>query len=483
MWLLTWRYRRFHVSYVLAWCAVGVLAGVFAGQYITPQNIWSAVSLGVLMLGVSLRSGRWFACVLALVAGLVVGMIRGGDYAQQLRHTSELAGKQLTLVAATTSDPVLMNGSDTWQVQLGSLRVGTVHYEGEAYATVVSNNALKRGDELTLVGKAQTGFGNFRLSIFRAHVRHVIRSPDVFLQARDVFAAGTRRVMPEPEASLGLGFLVGEKSALPSDLTEQLKIVGLTHIIVASGYNLTIFVRFARRLLARRSRYLALAGSLLLVAGYILVSGFSPSMNRAAVVTFLSLLAWYYGRTFHPVQLILYVASVSALVYPTYVWTDLGWLLSFLAFGGVLVVAPIVTRLLYRKDREPGALARLVIETTAAEAMTLPVIALAFGYIPVLALVANVAVASIIPFAMFFTFVAGVVGLMVPVLSVLALPAGILTAAVVAVAETLSRPDWARLPVTLTMTGVLIWYGLLGIVLVFVWKRRRVNLRASSVVE
>ena len=248
--------------------------------------------------------------------------------------------------------------------------------------------------------------------------------------------------MPEPEASLGVGFLVGEKAALSTDLIEQMKTVGLTHIIVASGYNLTILVRFSRRLLARRSRYLALAGSLSLVVGFVLISGFSPSMNRAAVVTLLTLVAWYYGRNFHPIKLIFYVAALSALAYPVYVWGDLGWLLSFAAFAGVLVVAPLVTRLFYAKNAEPGALVRLLIETMSAEIMTLPIIVAAFGYVPVLALVANVAVAPIIPFAMFFTFVAGVVGIISSVLAIVAMPASILIAYVVAVVEYLSSPLW-----------------------------------------
>lgn len=289
--------------------------------------------------------------------------------------------------------------------------------------------------------------------------------------------------MPEPEASLGLGFVIGQKSALPDDLVDQLKIVGLTHIVVASGYNLTILVRFARRLLARRSRYLALVGSVVLVALFVAFSGLSPSMNRAAIVTGLSLLAWYYGRKFHPLQLIVFVAAASAFMYPVYIWGDLGWLLSFAAFTGVLVVAPIVTKLIFPKRDDPPATAQLVIETLSAELMTLPIIMIAFGYIPVFALLANILVAPVIPFAMAATFVAGLAGLISPVLSILALPASIIIGYVVAIVEQLSSISWAQIVIAIGPLFAVIWYGLLGGWLLLVWRAKRVDLRASSVVE
>jgi competence protein ComEC len=170
-------------------------------------------------------------------------------------------------------------------------------------------------------------------------------------------------------------------------------------------------------------------------------------------------------------------------MYPVYVWGDLGWLLSFAAFAGILVVAPIMTRLLYIKGREPGALSQLVIETLSAELMTLPILIVSFGYIPVLALVANVLVAPVIPFAMLFTFIAGVIGWVVPALSILALPASILVAYVVALVEWLSTPEWARFSLSVSSVFAWAWYGVLAVVCWYVWRHRQVDLRAASVVE
>jgi predicted membrane metal-binding protein len=138
---------------------------------------------------------------------------------------------------------------------------------------------------------------------------------------------------------------------------------------------------------------------------------------------------------------------------------------------------------LYAKDREPGPAARLVIETLSAEIMTLPILIVSFGYVPVLALLANVFVAPVIPAAMFFTFIAGVVGWIVPWLTFLAYPATILIAYVVAIVEKLANVEWARIPVTVTALFAVIWYVVLAGVSWSVWRRRKVDLLAQSVVE
>lgn len=481
--LPTWRYKRFHASVLLSWLALGLLTGVYFGQYFSVVLPLVAIAAVMLCVVVSLRSRRWYACCIVILSGCFIGITRGSDFSRQLHSIDWYVGHTVVLSGVITQDPILKNGSSTWQVQLDSLQVGSTNYVGEAYATVLTDETLKRGDNLTISGRALQGFGSFSLSFFRAEVIEISRQNDPFLELRDKFGESVKKVMPEPEASLGLGFLLGQKSSLPDDLTEQLKVVGLTHIVVASGYNLTILVRFARRLLARKSRYLALMGSLLLVAGFVMVSGFSPSMNRAAVVTVLTLIAWYYGRKFHPIKLILYVASLSAFLYPVYIWGDLGWLLSFAAFTGVLVVAPLLTRLFYARDRGPGVLTQLIIETLSAEIMTLPILVAAFGYVPLFALVSNVLVAPAVPFAMALTFFAGLIGIFAPWAVIIAQSASIVVAYIVAVVEFFAGLPGARADISISPIWVAAWYVIIASACAAIWRYRKVDLLGVSVVE
>src|SRR5665213_3079382 len=103
--------------------------------------------------------------------------------------------------------------------------------------------------------------------------------------------------LPEPLAPFAMGLLVGQRATLPDDIKQDLLMVGLTHIIAVSGYNLTIILHASRRLLAKRSKRLSTFLSFGLIAIFLLLAGTSASIVRAAIVSMLSIVTSYYGRT------------------------------------------------------------------------------------------------------------------------------------------------------------------------------------------
>lgn len=205
------------------------------------------------------------------------------------------------------------------------------------------------------------GFGNFSSAVYRAKLLNVQRPEpgDVARQVRDWFADTVRRAIPDPQAALGIGYLVGQRRALPPELDEALQIAGLTHVVVASGYNLTILVRLARRLFVRVSKYLAAFAASGMIGSFVLITGASPSMSRAGLVAGLSLLAWYYGRKFHPLVLLPFAAAVTVLIDPSFAWGDLGWQLSFTAFAGVMIIAPLGQAYFFG-DKKPGTIRQIL---------------------------------------------------------------------------------------------------------------------------
>jgi len=134
-------------------------------------------------------------------------------------------------------------------------------------------------------------------------------------------------------------------------------------------------------------------------------------------VSLLALAAWYYGRKVSPWVLLWFSGALTAFINPIFLWYDLGWWLSFLAFIGVLIVAPLITRRLYRGDKNPSTPVQIAIETSSAQIMTMPLIGYIFGEFSLIALLANVVVLPMIPLAMLFTFTAGLGGMILPVLA------------------------------------------------------------------
>lgn len=473
--LLRYRYRRFHTSQLLFWACVGVLIGLSLGHLSGDNDKLFYIVAIVVFLG-ALRSKRWWALIMICLAGGLIGFVRGADYQYALSNYESLIDQKVTIQGKLTGDPQ-NTANGTTKLMLGAVQINHERYTGEVWVTTAGRVQVKRGDTLTLVGKVRSGFATYPVSMSYAQLQKTERHPDIIRDVRDAFSKTVRHYVLEPMASLGLGFVVGQRSTLPDTLDEQLKIVGLTHIVVASGYNLTILVRFMMRLLARRSRYLAFIGSLLLMSAFALFSGFSPSMNRAVVVTLLSLLAWYIGRRFHPMYLLVYVAAGTALFNPSYVWGDLGWYLSFFAFAGVLIVSPLLVARFYRR-RQPTSLEQLIFETMSAEVMALPLIALTFSTIPLFGLVANILVAPTIPFAMILTAITGFVGMVIPIAGALfAVPTTIVVAYVVAIVEWLANYSWAQLSVDISLIAMVAWYLILGLVCFRWWHLSGYNFR------
>ena len=478
----SWQYQRFHISYLIAWFACGTLAGLVLAFSVPLQLGIIGVVSGLLAMISALRSRRWWAVIVVVVFGMAVGLDRGTVVHSQLDMYQKFVGARVLVKGIIDDDPTYGSRGDQ-QFRLHDVIINKQKMRGEIFVTTNSILDVKRGDTLEVQGKLLNGFGNYQATLRFATLVKAEQARDPVREFRDRFAAGVRNVMPEPAASLGIGFVVGQRSALPDTLDEQLRVVGLTHIVVASGYNLTILVRFMRRLLARKSKYLATLSSTMLMISFVLVSGLSPSMTRASAVTGLSLLAWYYGRKFHPLMLILYVAAATAWWNPVFLWSDIGWYLSFLAFGGVLILAPLLAHLLYGKETPP-ALVQLVIETFAATIMTLPIILFIFGQLPVLSLLSNMLVAPIIPLAMLVTTLAGIGGIMLPsLLGIVGVVAGWVVGYVIAVVELLSSLPWAQLNVQIPAWVMVVAYSVVILGAAYAWLRTRYNFRATSVVD
>jgi YebC/PmpR family DNA-binding regulatory protein len=252
---------------------------------------------------------------------------------------------------------------------------------------------------------------------------------------------------------------------LPEAVSQQLVMVGLTHIIAVSGYNLTIMVEIARRIFGKRSKFQTAAACVLLILSFLLITGNSPSIVRASIISLLGIGAWYYGRAMQPVALLLFAAALTVLANPVYLWGNVSWYLSFLAFFGVVVIAPLATKRLYT-EKQPPILIKMIIESLAAEMMTLPYVLFIFGQMSTVGLLANILVAVFVPLAMLLCAIAGLAGMLLPALAGwLAWPAVLVLTYMLDMAGLLSRIPHAFIEgVPFSLAALLGTYASTGLV-------------------
>ncbi|HSX02065.1 MAG TPA: ComEC/Rec2 family competence protein [Candidatus Saccharimonadia bacterium] len=407
------------------WLTCGViLGGLTLGRLgvVAPSWAWAVATGLVLATGALALAGRrrWLVGAL-LVAALVAGLWRAQVWRAQQAAWLGLVGQSVSLDGVVADDPGVAAGGSL-NFNLGQLRRAGRPVPGQLSVHMHQTN-LHRGWQVHAEGKVKPGFGNSPVELSYPKLTVVSTHQSWLEQLRQRFFVGMKGALPEPIASFALGLLVGVRALIPKALQDQLALVGLSHLVAVSGYNLTIIVAAAHRLLARLGRGVALAASLWLIGGFVLVTGASASIVRAALVSVLALLATFYGRRFQPLVLIALTAAATALYRPDFL-TDLGWLLSFLAFFGIMILAPAVSA---RLGNPHNLLVRLFIESTAAQVMTIPIILFAFGQLSIVAPLTNLIVLPMVPLAMLLSFAAGLAGLLLPAFAGwLAWPAGLL---------------------------------------------------------
>ena len=476
--------KIFHSSWLVMWASLGIVIGAYSSQF-TVEFIgveWVVVSACLLI--VSFINKKYLAIGLALAAGTLFGLYRGGNQVASEQAYEQYIGAEVSVVGRVAEDPSYDVDGDL-RMKLINVEVEGEPVKGELWLATSGGVAIKRSDVVTANGRLSEGFGILPAALYRARVQSIERQDytDVARDTRDWFAGKIRDGVREPEASLGSGFLLGQKTALPEKLDQELRLLGLTHIVVASGYNLSILVRYGRRLLERVSRFTALDGSGFLVFAFANVTGFSPSMSRASLITGLSLIAWYFGRKFHPLVLLSFSAGLTVAINPVYAWGDIGWLLSFTSFIGVIMLSPLIHAYFWG-DKKSGVLRQVTIETMSAQLLTLPLIVYVFGQYSVLALPANILILPLIPVAMLLTFIAGIGAVLLPFAAQqIAWPSETLLGYMTAVVDRLAQQPQAVSEIEINLSYLVVGYLFLTALIVYLWRRTGHKFRDYNIIE
>jgi competence protein ComEC len=416
------------------------------------------------------------ALLCIVVFGVCVGVYRGALFADRIAAYQPLYEHKIALTVVANNDAVYgTNGQLSFtagRVRLddGQMLIGTIQLSGFGL------NMVYQGDVVQATGKLFPSLGQYQGRMSYAQLTLEKHQPTAVAEVRRKFAAGLQTALPEPLAPFALGLLVGQRATLPDQVKQDLLMVGLTHIIAVSGYNLTIILTSSQRVLARLSKRLAVSAAITLIVTFLLITGYSASIVRAAIVSMLSISAAYYGRRFRPLNLIAIAAAITAWAKPMYVWSDAGWYLSFLAFYGVLVLAPGLHATYWPKRWRKSLIASIALESICAEIMTLPYVLHMFGQMSYIGLVANVLVVTLIPLAMLLGVIAGLAGMLLsPLAGWFAWPARLLLNYMLDVAHVLSGlPHVFQENIALPLSGMLFLYACtIALTLLIRFKSRR----------
>ena len=99
--------------------------------------------------------------------------------------------------------------------------------------------------------------------------------------------------------------------------------------------------------------------------------------------------------------------NIDEMINPMFL-TDVGWLLSFASFAGIMILGPRIVKFFWGA-KKPGFVVQTIITTISATIMTLPITLYYYGAISLISVVANLLILPTLPYAMGLTFLTGLV--------------------------------------------------------------------------
>lgn len=234
--------------------------------------------------------------------------------------------------------------------------------------------------------------------------------------------------LPEPNASLLVGILLGDSRGLAPAVSDAFNATGSSHIIAISGFNMAILSGVVMGLLNRfgvRPRLAALIG-ILTLAVYTIFVGASASVVRAAIMSSMLVFSGLIRRKTYVPTSLAFVTLVLSLFNPFILW-DVGFQLSLFATLGLsLFATPLQQRfdhMLMRLFPQRTAatigdfLSEPLIVSLAAQITTLPLILLYFGRLSLVSLVVNLLIIPVQAALMILGLLATLAAYFVPVIA------------------------------------------------------------------
>ncbi len=230
---------------------------------------------------------------------------------------------------------------------------------------------------------------------------------------REGFVGQLIAAMPEREARLGAGMLLGDVAEPAKDLVQSFRRAGINHLLAVSGGNLAVILTFISLLGARQwSRTTNVVVVLLVAPAFSLLTNVEASILRASVMAVLTVLVQRLGRPAQAMNVLVAAALLLLWVWPGLLWESVGFQLSLAATFGLVAFSMPLQHTLQRHI--PKSIAAVLAATLGATLATLPPSLVTFGQVSLIGPVVNIVVVPLVPLVMACVGVVAGTSLLVP---------------------------------------------------------------------
>lgn len=412
------------------YAGIAWLAGIWLASAVTlPAWAWLAAVGCTALAAILLRRSRLLIPLLCALF-LCLGAWRYGNSLPRIdeTHLGWYNDQGQAIVVGIVKGEPEPDGA-RWRTRIAAEEVhhaqGYARVSGLLLATLPAYPVVHEGDRVRVQGDLVTppvweDF-SYRDYLAREGVYSLMYLPSVeVLQAAERRGVGwalsrlrvrgeafIASAIPEPEASLLTGILLGRDGGIPDDVMDTFRSTGTAHIIVISGFNITIIAGMLLAALTRTiGRRWAIYGTIPTVIAYTMLVGGDPPVVRAAIMGCVSLVALQLGRRSDAFNALALTAVAMTAARPMALW-DVGFQLSFAATLGIILYAtPLQSRLdKFLSARVPQEWAKGILNvlgaglvaTLAAQVLTIPLSVAYFRNLSPLSLLANLFILPVQP--------------------------------------------------------------------------------------
>lgn len=401
-----------------------------------------AIAIGLLLIYV-LRPNKKIIFAIVFLCMAVLGIARTNIFLQQQTQAdlSAFDGQTATIVGVVTNDPERRETSLHVNISVQSIDGISLPAgrQGTALAILNRDEEVSYGDAVEVRGTLavpqafETDTGHIfdyagylqvqGVSVMMQKGQLVSRKPSglsvfgLLYSLKHRFEGSVEKLFPEPDNALLQGILLGERRGIPKDLNNAFVSSGLVHVVVLSGYNISIVAAGVFELLRFLPRTASFATGGMLMVLFALMTGAGATTIRALIMALIVLLAKYTNRSALALRSLAVAGAAMVLWNPLSLLHDPSFILSMLATFGLITLSPWVESHLPRFLLKFPKVHSIVGTTIAVQIFVLPALLYFTGILSFLSVPANALALPVVPFAMLGGFVAGLLGLIHPALA------------------------------------------------------------------
>lgn len=385
-----------------------------------------------------------FGCLAlaVFIFGFLIGTLRTDFFlaAQDQASLAPYIGKGITVEGRVVDDPDRRDGSLRIVVHAEKIHGVELPKEqqGKLIASLPRDEQIAFGDRLTLKGQIELP------ESFETNTGHIFDYPK-YLEVRGIsalmsfatveekveggfslmgslfslkhaFERALERVFVEPQGALAEGILLGERRGLPDDLTKAFVVSGLVHVVVLSGYNISIVAEWVMRAFSFLPKTLNLVGGGIVIILFALMTGGSATAVRACVMALIAILGRYLERPNDALRALTVAVLVMVLWNPLSTLYDPSFILSVLATFGLITISPWFEEKLTWLPEKFG-IRSIAASTISVQIYVLPALLYFTGVLSFVSLPANILALPVVSLAMLLSFLSGMLALIHPLLA------------------------------------------------------------------